>query len=385
MPAEEAMYRLSRRRLVVRSLVAAAVSATALVGCGDDTESGGTLAAADCLDKTTLSPVTAAEVAKADTSGVRLTLVTHDSFAVSDGLFDTFTKDTGITVEVLAAGDAGQVVSQAVLTKGKPVGDVLFGIDNTLLCRGLVNNVFTPYSSPALVDVPDELELDPSHRVSPVDVGDVCLNYSKAAFSGKTPPRSLDDLTTPALKDAFVTPNPETSSPGLAFLLATIAKYGDKGFEDYWKKLRANGLEVTSGWSEAYNDSFGGGKGKRSVVTSYATSPAADLMFADPPIAAPTIGVVDDSCFRQIEFAGILAGTKHPAAAAKLVDFLLSPTFQEDIPANMFVFPANAKAALPKEFTTTVRLVDAPLTLDPAEIEAKRDDWTERWTTAVLR
>ena len=251
---------------------------------------------------------------------------------------------------MLAAGDAGQVVSQAVLTAGKPVGDVLFGIDNTLLCRGLVNNLFTPYASPALADVPDALELDPSHRATPIDVGDVCLNYSKAAFAGKTPPSSLDDLTKPELKDTFVTQNPETSSPGLAFLLATIAKYGEKGYEGYWKKLRANGVEVTSGWTEAYNESFGAGKGPRSVVTSYATSPAADLMFADPPVSEPTIGVIEDSCFRQIEFAGILAGTSNRLGAAKLVDFLLSRTFQEDIPGNMFVFPANEKAELPKEF-----------------------------------
>ncbi len=380
------MHRPSRRlalRTFVAATAAAAVAAGALTGCGDD--EGTTLAASDCLATTTLTALTADEVAKADTKGVELTLVTHDSFAVSKGLFDTFTAQTGITVKVLANGDAGQVVSQAVLTKGKPVGDVLFGIDNTLLCRGLVNNVFTPYASPALADVPDTYELDPSHRVSPIDVGDVCLNYSKAAFTGKTPPKSLDDLTKPELKDAFVTENPETSSPGLAFLLATIAKYGEKGFEDYWKKLRANGVEVTSGWTEAYNESFGAGKGKRSIVTSYATSPAADLLYADPPVSEPTIGVVDDSCFRQIEFAGILAGSKNPAAAAKLVDFLLSPTFQEDIPANMFVFPVNTKAQLPKEFRSSVKLVDKPLTLDPATIEAKRDDWTARWTSAVLR
>jgi thiamine transport system substrate-binding protein len=254
-----------------------------------------------------------------------------------------------------------------------------------LLCRGLLANLFAPYTSAALADVPDSLQLDPFHRVSPIDVGDVCLNYAKAAYVTSPPPKSLDDLTTAAFKNAFVTENPETSSTGLAFLLATVAKYGDSGFEAYWKKLRANGLDVQSGWDQAYNESFGGGKGPKTVVTSYATSPAADLIYADPPISEPTVGVVEDSCFRQIEFAGVLAGTKHPEAAAKLVDFLLSQKFQEDIPANMFVFPADSKAALPKEFTSTVHLVDKPLTLDPAQIEAKRDDWTARWTKAVLR
>ncbi len=376
------MYRPTRRRtpFLVGALVA--LGTTSLVACANSTTSRG---AATCLAAPTTAGIDPIAAAKKDVRGTEITLVTHDSFAVSKGLLDAFTKETGITVTVLQSGDAGQLVSQAVLTAGKPVGDVLFGIDNTLLCRGLLADVFTSYASPALVDVPDALELDSHHRVTPVDVGDVCLNYAKAAFVRSAPPMSFDDLTTPAFKGTFVTENPETSSPGLAFLLATVAKYGDNGFEGYWKKLRANGLEVTSGWEQAYNESFGGGKGPRTVVTSYATSPAADLMFADPPLTEPTIGVVEDTCFRQIEFAGVLAGTKHPEAAARLIDFLLSKTFQEDIPANMFVFPVNDKAILPKEFTSSVKLVAKPLTLDPVQIEAKRDDWTSRWTNVVLR
>ncbi len=375
------MNRPSSRPRAIFFLVFVALVSMSLTACGDDADPQ----AAQCLSKPVATPIDANKVAATDTKGTEITLVTHDSFAVSDGVLAEFTKQTGITVKLLSSGDAGQMVSQAVLTAGNPVADVMFGIDNTLLCRGLLANLFTPYTSSALAEVPDSLELDPFHRVSPIDVGDVCLNYAKTAYATSAAPTSLDDLTTASFKDAFVTENPETSSPGLAFLLATVAKYGDPGFEAYWKKLRANGVEVASGWDQAYNESFGGGKGPRTVVTSYATSPAADLMFADPPVSAPTIGVVEDSCFRQIEFAGVLAGTKHPEAAAKLVDFLLSTAFQEDIPANMFVFPANSKASLPKEFASTVRLVDKPLTLDPTQIEAKRDDWTERWTKAVLR
>ena len=375
------MNRPSSRPRAIFFLVFVALASMSLTACGNDADPQ----AAQCLSKPVATPIDANKVAATDTKGTEITLVTHDSFAVSDGVLDEFTKQTGITVKLLSSGDAGQMVSQAVLTAGNPVADVMFGIDNTLLCRGLLANLFTPYTSSALAEVPDSLELDPFHRVSPIDVGDVCLNYAKAAYATNAAPTSLDDLITASFKNAFVTENPETSSPGLAFLLATVAKYGDPGFEAYWKKLRANGVEVASGWDQAYNESFGGGKGPRTVVTSYATSPAADLMFADPPVSAPTIGVVEDSCFRQVEFAGVLAGTKHPEAAAKLVDFLLSTAFQEDIPANMFVFPANSKASLPKEFTSTVRLVDKPLTLDPTQIEAKRDDWTERWTKAVLR
>lgn len=375
-------FRHSRAR-VAKAGLAAAVLCLGLAACGDDTATSDG-ADRSCLSDPGLTPIDTAAAQRADVDGTSLTLITHDSFTVSDGLFDAFRDETGIDVTVLTAGDAGQVVSQSVLTAGDPVGDVLFGIDNTLLCRGLNADLFTPYAADGLASVPDEWELDPYHRVTPIDVGDVCLNYSLQAFDD-SPPESLADLATPAFKDTFVTENPETSSPGMAFLLATVATFGEDGFEQYWRDLRANGLEVTSGWSEAYEESFGSGAGPRSVVTSYASSPAADVLYSDPARDEPAIGVVESSCFRQIEFAGVLAGTKHPEAAARLVEFMLSPTFQADIPLNMFVFPANDTVALPEVFDNTVSLVDDALTLDPVEIESNRADWTDKWTNAVLR
>jgi thiamine transport system substrate-binding protein len=95
--------------------------------------------------------------------------------------------------------------------------------------------------------------------------------------------------------------------------------------------------------------------------------------------------VVTDACFRQVEFAGILRGSSNPEAAALLVDFLLSPAFQEDIPLNMFVEPVNRRAEVPADFEANRVLVDDPLTMTPAEIEAGRDAWTETWTRIVLR
>ncbi|HEX7133412.1 MAG TPA: thiamine ABC transporter substrate-binding protein, partial [Iamia sp.] len=217
---------------------------------------------------------------------------------------------------------------------------------------------------------------------------DVCLNYAKSAFPDDADaPQTLDDLTDPAFADAFVTENPETSSPGLAFLLATIAEYGPDGWQDYWTDLRDNGVEVVAGWEEAYNGSFEAGAegADRSIVTSYASSPVADVVYSDPPRDEPAIGVVADACFRQVELAGVLRGTDEPEAAARLVDFLLSPTFQEDIPLNMFVTPVNETAELPPEYTAHSTEIAEPLTLTPAEIEAGRDTWTERWTEIVLR
>ncbi len=311
-----------------------------------------------------------------------LTLATHDSFFVSDGVFDTFTADTCIKVKQVAAGDAGQMVSAAALTVDNPTADVMFGIDNTFLQRGLDAELFQPYQSELLSTVPEALQLDPEYRVTPIDYGDVCANYWIDALPGAAP-STLDDLIDPTNANQFVTQNPETSSPGFAFLLATIARYGD-GWPDYWQALVDNGVSITAGWEDAYYGEFIAGGGDRSIVMSYASSPPAEVIFADPPIDAPPTGVLFDSCFRQIEFAGVLAGTENPIAAGQLIDFMLGTTFQQDIPLNMFVYPANSDAQLPETFENFGALADEPLTMTPAEIEANREAWTEQWVEIVL-
>ena len=319
------------------------------------------------------------------TVGQTITLVTHDSFRVSPGTFEAFTTETGVAVVVQSAGDTGQMVATSILTVGNPLGDVMYGVDNTFLQRALDAELFEAYESPALVNVPMSLQLDPGHRVTPIDFGDVCANYWIDRFDDDLPvPATLDDLADPAYRGLLVVENPETSSPGLAFLLATIAEFGD-GWEDYWKSLRDNDVVVTADWEDAYYGEFVSGGGDRPIVISYASSPPAEVIYADPPVDTAPTGVVIDTCFRQVEFAGILAGTTHRAAAEALVDFLLSDTFQEDVPLNMFVFPASTTAGLPPAFVDHVVLPEDPHTLAPADIGANRNAWTERWTEIVLR
>ena len=313
-----------------------------------------------------------------------ITLVTHDSFAVSEGIIESFEDATGITVNLLTGEDTGSMLSQVILTKDNPIADVVFGIDNTFLQRALDEDLFIPYRSPAVETVPAELQLDAQNRVTPIDYGDVCVNYWIDAVDG-APPETLEDLADPRHAGSFVTQNPETSSPGLAFLLATVAAFGVDGWEDYWTGLRDGGVSVTAGWSEAYFGEFVAGGGERALVTSYATSPVAEVLFADPPTDTPPTGVLTDGCFRQIEFAGILAGTENLPGAQAFIDFMLSDTFQEDIPLNMFVFPASASAQVPEVFATHAVAVPEPLSLDPALIAAERDNWTRRWVEIVLR
>ncbi|MDP6964899.1 MAG: thiamine ABC transporter substrate-binding protein [Acidimicrobiales bacterium] len=314
-----------------------------------------------------------------------VTLITHDSFAVSDGLFETFTSKTGITVEQLSLGDTGQLLSTSILTKSNPIGDVIFGIDNTFLGRALDAEIFVPYKSPLQSQIIKELDHEKSDYLTPVDYGHVCLNYWKSSFSDNfPPPKSIDDLLNPLYAKLLVVQNPETSSPGLAFLLATISHFGNN-WENFWKTLEQNGVSVTSDWESSYYGDFIAGGGEKSIVVSYASSPIAELIYSNPPSQTPPTGIIEDSCFKQIEYAGILKNSQNIPEAEALLDFLLSQDFQEDIPLNMFMMPVLEKAVLPAAFSTYPTIPSHLNSITSAEIDANRNNWTEIWTETVLR
>ena len=318
-----------------------------------------------------------------------ITLVTYDSFAVSKPVLAAFTKQTGIKVKILQSGDAGAALNQVILTKSNPIGDVFFGVDNTFLSRAVDAGVFEKYKPTALDQVPDEYRLDSTHQLTPVDHGDVCINYDKKWFAkeGIAVPKTLDDLTKPPYKGLLVVENPATSSPGLAFQLATIARFGENGWRDYWSKLRGNDVKVDDGWESAYDGDFsqGANQGNYPLVVSYASSPPAAVYYSKPQPKTSPIGTMLDSCFRQVEFAGVLKGTEHQAAARKFVDFMLSEQFQADVPLQMFVFPVRDGTPLPAVFSKFAEVAKSPSSLPPADIDAHRDAWIEQWTDTVLR
>jgi thiamine transport system substrate-binding protein len=323
-----------------------------------------------------------------------VTLVSHDSWAVSKSVLKDFEKRSGYTVRVLKDGDAGQAVNKAILTKDNPQGDVFFGVDNTLLSRALDNGLFQSYEPKGSGMILPEYRVDQDkHRVTPIDTGDICVNYDKAYFSKHklTPPASFDDLVKPEYKNLLVTENASTSSPGLGFLLGSAAKYGDDGWPEYWKKLKANGVKVVDGWEQAYNEEFSGSAGgkkakaDRPLVVSYASSPPAEVVFADPkPKTAPT-GVSYGTCFRQTEYAGLLSNAKNTKGGKEFLDFLLTKEFQDDMPLNMFVYPVREAAQVPPEFVKYGPQAKHPETMDPAKIADKRDQWVKSWTSLVLK
>jgi thiamine transport system substrate-binding protein len=321
----------------------------------------------------------------------KLTVMTHDSFAATDTVIQAFEAANDATVTFIKGGDAGAMLNKVILSKDSPLADVLYGVDNTFLSRALAADIYEPYNSPALKDIPSELQLDATNRALPVDYGDVCINYDKAYFAKHNlpVPQTLENLTDPQYKNMLVTENPATSSPGLVFLLATIKHFGDPGYLDYWKNLRQNGLVVVDGWETAYYTNFSGstGKGPQPMVVSYGTSPAAEVMFASTPLKdSPTASIIGpDTCFRQIEFVGILKGTQNRGLAEKFVDFMLGAQFQADMPAQMFVYPVLPDVTLPDAFLQYSQTASQPAVIDPDVIAANRDAWIQAWTDAVLK
>jgi thiamine transport system substrate-binding protein len=355
-----------------------------LVACGDDGDDD----ASDAEGERDIG--CAASLEASDEPGEQVRLLTHDSFTLSDGVLDAFTAETGIDVDVIQGGDAGTVVNQAILTNGNPQADVLYGIDSTFLSRALDEQLFVAHEAEGIDDVDQALVPEGEHCVTPIDYGDVCLNYDKAYFEQHDldVPTTLGDLTDPAYRDLLVVENPATSSPGLAFLLATVEAFGEDGWEEWWGELRDNGVEVVDGWEEAYYSSFSGGlssEGDRPLVVSYASSPPAEVMFGDGPVDEAPTGVIDASCYRQVEYAGILTGTEHSTEAGLLIDFLLSETVQADVPLSMFVFPARTGTELPPEFVAHAATPANVFELPPDDIDANREDWIDRWTDIVLR
>ena len=318
-----------------------------------------------------------------------LTVMTHDSFAISGEIVAQFEDEHGVEVIFLKIGDAGEATNRAVLTAGNPLADVFYGVDNTFLSRALEGDVFEPYESPLLEVIPDEFKLDPENRALPVDYGDVCLNYDKTYFEDLSviPPSQLEDLLEPEYRGLLVVENPATSSPGLAFLLATIGHFGDVGYLEYWSGLVANDVKVVNDWETAYYTEFSRWGGARPIVVSYSSSPPVELIYAEDPMEQLVTAAVvaNDSCFRQIEFVGILKGTQNRELAEAWVDFMLSPTFQEDMPLQMFVFPVNPEALLPPEFIDYLEIPESTAYVSPEDIAAHRSDWIAAWNETVLK
>jgi thiamine transport system substrate-binding protein len=309
-------------------------------------------------------------------------LVTHDSFNLPKRLVRGFEQETGCRLVHSPAGDGGELTSKLTITKGDPIGDVAFGVDNTFAGAALDAGVFAPYAA----ELPAGAEKyllpgDDEGVLTPVDNASVCVNVDTAWFEEHDlePPATLDDLTDPSYRGLFVTPAATTSTPGMAFLLATVGAYGDE-WASYWEDLMANDAKVVKGWEDAYYVDFSFSGGDRPIVLSYDTSPAYTVKGGRSTTAA-----LLDTCFRQVEYAGVLEGAANPEGAEQVVDFLLSPEVQAALPTTMYVFPVDSSAALPDDWARFAKQPTDPVEVAPEEIAEHRRDWVAEWTDITSR
>jgi thiamine transport system substrate-binding protein len=354
----------------VRAALTATVTALALTGCSliDSGEPSGSTTAA--TDEST------------GAAGGTVVLATHESFHLPKKLVRSFEEETGYTLEVRAAGDAGTLATKLSLTADNPIADAAFGIDNTFASRPLGEGAFAEVSPS--VTPPEEYALpEGGDRLVPVDSASVCVNVDTDWFDreGIEPPETLADLTDPAYADLLVTPGASTSSPGMAFFLATVAEYGDD-WPAYWTDLLANGAKVVDGWEDAYYGDFTAGSesGTRPIVVSYDSSPAFTVEDGRTTTAA-----LLDTCFRQVEYAGVLAGADNPEGAEALVDWLLSDEVQSALADAMYVFPVMPGATVPDDWAEFAPRPTDPYEVAPDEIAANREQWLTEWIDVVSR
>ena len=373
------------RSTAILAIVAALI--LLVVACGSDTA---VPEATSAPPKATAVPAPKATAVPTPAPG-SLVVLANDSFDIGKEIIAQFEKDNNASVAIQKAGSSGQVLNRAILEKGNPSGDLLYGVDNTFLSRALREEIFIKYKSGQINNIPAQFILDDTFHVSPVDYGYVNINYDIAYLDDKglAPPASLEVLTQPEWDGRLVVENPATSTPGLAFLIATVSYFGeddDYDYLDFWAGLKENNVAVKEGWSEAYYTDFSKYGGDRPLVVSYATSPAAELFFSEGAYEVPPTGnvLVDKATFLQIEGIGILKGTKNESLAKKFIDFVLDLPFQEDIPGRMFVYPVNSKAQTP-DYYQYAEVPTAPSDISAATIDAKRDKWIDAWTSVVIR
>lgn len=320
-----------------------------------------------------------------DAANEEVVLVTHESFTLPDEVIAKFEADTGLTLNQVPQGDAGQLTNKLVLTKDSPTGDVAFGVDNTFASRALDEGVFAESDVELPSGAEDYALEEGSDALVPVDNGNVCVNIDKEWFAKQqvAPPTSFADLTKPAYKDLFVIPGAPTSSPGMAFLLATIDEYGD-AWTGYWEDLMANGAKVVQGWTDAYTVNFTGGgeSGDRPIVVSYDSSPAFTV---NEDQSRTSTKALLSTCFLQVEYAGVLDGADNPEGGQELLQFLLSKDVQAALPESMYVFPVRDDVQIPTGWAKFAVRPDEPHTVDPGEVSTNRKQWLTDYTEIISR
>jgi thiamine transport system substrate-binding protein len=311
-----------------------------------------------------------------------VTIVHNGYLYFPDDVLQAFEEESGLTVEFIAPGDSGPLVNALVLTKDHPLGDVVFGIDTTFASRAIDEGLFEDYTSgaPAATDAA-AYGIPGSSALTAIDYGDVCINVDHQWFAeqGTLEPVTLEDLIKPEYRGLLSVISPvEGSATAVAFLLATTVRYGD-AWPQYWTALVENDVHIVGSWSEAYDTDFSGSSegGSYPLVVSYDSSPFGSV--GEDGVA--TTGMLPETCFRVVEYAGVLANAANPEAAHKVIDWMLSDEVQASRPDYMWMYPVSGAVELSEEWAQYAPPSDDWMTLDPATIAANRDEYLRMWVS----
>lgn len=399
---------------MLRTLFATALlTALAFAGCLDfleDRPFDGPLTDTDFAVPEDLDqPVDADDVTWPDLSGATLRILDHGAFAAFDSAAERFEELTGAEVEHVEEADTGSALNRAILDRGDPQFDVLYGVDNALLLKAVTEDVFQRYTPQLAPLVADEFvffgDLSAGWPATPVDHGYIALNmdHGHEAFGEdqrNTTVENLFDVRDHA--DLFVTQDPRTSTPGLGFLLVTIGVFGiDNAYdwEDYWDELLDGGALVTHDWGTAYERHFSGGYGQyteghlgdRPIVTSYTESPAVEVFFESFPADERADVLLTHqnrpAVFHQVQTMGVLKGTENRAVAEAWIEFTLTTDFQDLAAPENAVYPVVAGVSVDDVYGD---LDPEPGTfgtigMDWRDIGANLDGWLAAWTTLCER
>lgn len=312
-----------------------------------------------------------------------VTVIVHDTFPEEE-FAKAASEATGYDVKVITAGDGGELTNQLVLTKGAPLADAFFGVDNIFASRLIEHDVVEPYLPASLPDRAKEYAVDEQGSLIPIDLGATCINIDSGWFEDQQidPPATYEDLTDPKYRDLTVLLDPTSSSTGASFLVGTIAKFGEPEYLDYWQSMIDNGARVEQSWSDAYYTHFtaSSSEGTKPIVVSYSSSPGYTV--AEDGASSSTVALLD-TCSSQVEYAGVLAGASNPEGAREMIDFMVSREFQDTIADTMFVYPVDAEARIPSEWQEFAPLPESPNDLELIEIGEKRDGWLKELSEAI--
>ncbi len=308
-----------------------------------------------------------------------ITVYAYDSFVSEWGpgplVVPKFEEKTGIKVQLISAGNGGELLGKLQLEQHNPQADVVIGISNELIHETIATNLLKPYESPVLSQIPEFLHFDPTYSLLPFDYGNYAFVYDSEKVDN--PPKSLDDLLDPAWERSIILMDPRTSSVGMGLLEWTVAIYGDN-YLQWWEAVKPNVLTIADGWSSGYGLFT---EGEAPLVISYTTSPVYHILYEETDRYKAQ--VFDRGNMAVIEGIGILASTKDVDAARQFVDFLLTEG-QTDIATANIMYPVNSNTVLPEAFSAAVKPQQS-IMIDGDVIAQNRDRWLSEWVEVMSR